>query len=177
MSNFDRLKKTKPKMNIEKSIKQILNIIKEPHKVYGHGVGSLNEIEKINARLDTIESTLLDIKDHLGLLSNTDKLNMLTNDKELKKDQFTGKLQEANWYVYMLECNDKSIYTGICKNDIQRRMKEHQSGKGSKYVRSRLPFELKWHKSGFTASEALKEEYRIKQLKQEDKKKLWKTKK
>ena len=91
MSNFDRLKKTKPKINIEKSIKKILNIIKEPHKVYGHGVGSLNEIEKINARVDTIESTLLDIKDHPGLLRNTDKLNMLTNDKELKKDQFTGK--------------------------------------------------------------------------------------
>jgi putative endonuclease len=177
MSNFDRLKKTKPRINIEKSIKQILNIIKEPHKVYGHGVGSLNEIEKINARLDTIESTLLDIKDHLGLLSNTDKLNMLTNDKELKKDQFTGKLQEANWYVYMLECNDKSIYTGICKNDIQRRMKEHQSGKGSKYVRSRLPFKLVWSKGGFTASEALKEEYRIKQLDKEDKRTIWQTKK
>ena len=176
MSNFDRLKKTKPKIHIEKSIKKILNIIKEPHKVYGHGVGSLNEIEKINARLDTIESTLLDIKDHLGLpLSNTDKLNMLTNDKELKKDQFTGKLQEANWYVYMLECNDKSIYTGICKNDIQRRMKEHQSGKGSKYVRSRLPFKLVWSKGGFTASEALKEEYRIKQLDKEDKRTIWKT--
>ena len=175
MSNFDRLKKTKPRINIEKSIKQILNIIKEPHKVYGHGVGSLNEIENINKRLDTIESTLLDIKDHLGLLSNTDKLNMLTNDKELKKDQFTGKLQEANWYVYMLECNDKSIYTGICKNDIQRRMREHQSGKGSKYVRSRLPFKLVWSKGGFTASEALKEEYRIKQLDKEDKRTIWKT--
>ena len=177
MSNFDRLKKTKPKMNVEKTIRQILNIIKNPHNVYGHGVGSLNEIEKINARLDTIESTLLDIKDHLGLLSNTDKLNMLTNDKELKKDSFTGKLQEANWYVYMLECNDKSIYTGICKNDIKRRMREHQSGKGSKYVRSRLPFQLVWSKGGFTASEALKEEYRIKQLEREDKRKIWKTKK
>lgn len=177
MSNFDKLKDLKPKMNIEKSIKQILSIIKEPNKVYGHGVGSLNEIEKINARLDTIESTLLDIKDHLGLLSNTDKLNMLTNDKELKKDSFTGKLQEANWYVYMLECNDKSIYTGICKNDIKRRMREHQSGKGSKYVRSRLPFQLVWSKGGFTASEALKEEYRIKQLEREDKRRIWKTKK
>ena len=100
---------------------------------------------------------------------------MLTNDKELKKDQFTGKLQEANWYVYMLECNDKSIYTGICKNDINRRMKEHQSGKGSKYVRSRLPFKLVWSKGGFTASEALKEEYRIKQLEREDKRRIWKT--
>jgi len=172
MSNLDRLKKTKPPLNIEKSIRQILSIIKEPHKVYGHGVGSLDEIEKINARLDKLESTLLDIKDHIGLLSNTDKLNMLTNEP-IKKDSFTGKIQEANWYVYMLECNDKSIYTGICKNDIKRRMKEHQSGKGSKYVRSRLPFKLVWSKGGFTASEALKEEYRIKQLEREDKRKIW----
>ena len=176
MSNFDRLKGTKPKMNVEKTIRQILQIIKNPHNVYGHGVGSLDEIEKINARLDTIESTLLDIKDHLGLLSNTDKLNMLNNDGEVRKDSFTGKLQKANWYVYMLECNDKSIYTGICKGDINRRMREHASGKGSKYVRSRLPFELKWSKSNFTASEALKEEYRIKQLEREDKRKIWKTK-
>ena len=151
MSNFDKLNKPKPPLNIEKSIRQILSIIKEPNKVYGHGVGSLNDIENINKRLDKIESTLLDIK----------------------KDSFTGKIQEANWYVYMLECNDKSIYTGICKNDIKRRMKEHQSGKGSKYVRSRLPFKLVWSKGNFTASEALKEEYRIKQLEREDKRKIW----
>ena len=175
MSNWDKLKDQKPKMNVEKTIRQILQIIKNPHNVYGHGVGSLDEIEKINARLDTIESTLLDIKDHLGLLSNTDKLNMLNNDGEVRKDSFTGKLQKANWFVYMLECNDKSIYTGICKNDISRRMREHASGKGSKYVRSRLPFELVWSKGGFTASEALKEEYRIKQLEREDKRAIWKT--
>ncbi len=174
MSNLDRLKTIKPKMNVEKTIRQILQIIKKPHNVYGHGVGSLDDIEEINKRLDTIESTLLDIKDHLGLLSNTDKLNMLTNDKEVRKDQFTGKLQEANWFVYMLECNDKSIYTGICKNDVSRRMREHASGKGSKYVRSRLPFQLVWSKGGFTASEALKEEYRIKQLSPQDKRDIWK---
>ena len=172
MSNLDKLKDQKPKLNVEKSIRNILSIIKEPNKVYGHGVGSLNDIENINKRLDKIESTLLDIKDHIGLLSNTDKLNMLTNEA-IKKDSFTGKIQEANWYVYMLECNDKSIYTGICKNDIKRRMKEHQSGKGSKYVRSRLPFKLVWSKGNFTASEALKEEYRIKQLEREDKRKIW----
>ena len=73
----------------------------------------------------------------------------------------------------MLECNDKSIYTGICKGDLGKRMKEHRDGKGSKYVRSRLPFQLMWSKGGFTASESLKEEYRIKQLSPEDKRKIW----
>ena len=172
--SWDKLKNTKPKLNVEKSIKQILQILKRPHQVYGHGVVSHKEMEKALKRLNKIESDLLDIKDHLGLLSATDKLNMMDSEP-IKKDPFTKKPMVAEWSVYMLECNDKSIYTGICKGDIDRRMKEHQSGKGSKYVRSRLPFELKWFKSNFTASEALKEEYRIKKLTPEDKRKLWKT--
>jgi len=173
MSKIDELNKLRPKLNIEKSIRDILQIIKRPHKVYGHGVVSINEIEKLTKRVENIESQILDIKDHLGLLSNMDKLNMLDNDESMKKDEFTGRGMETNWSVYMLECKDKSIYTGVCKGDIDRRMKEHASGKGSKYVRSRLPFELKWSKSGFTVSEALKEEYRIKQLSHNKKKEIW----
>ena len=174
MTNWDKLKNTKPKLNVEKSIKQILQILKRPHKVYGHGVVSHKEMEKVTKRLDKIEQDLLDIKDHLGLLSATDRLNMMDKEK-IKVDPFIKKPMVANWCIYQLECSDKSIYTGICKGDIDRRMREHQSGKGSKYVRSRLPFELKWSKSGFTASEALKEEYRIKRLTPEEKRKLWKT--
>ena len=174
MTNWDKLKDTKPKLNVEKSIKQILQILKRPHKVYGHGVVSHKEMEKVTKRLDKIEQDLLDIKDHLGLLSATDRLNMMDKEK-IKVDPFIKKPMVANWSIYQLECSDKSIYTGICKGDIDRRMREHQSGKGSKYVRSRLPFELKWSKSGFTASEALKEEYRIKRLTPEEKRKLWKT--
>ena len=171
MTNWDKLK---PKLNVEKSINQILQILKRPHKVYGHGVVSHKEMEKVIKRLDKIESDLLDIKDHLGLLSATDKLNMIDNEKT-KIDGFINKPMVAEWSVYQLECSDKSIYTGICKGDINRRMREHASGKGSKYVRSRTPFQLVWHKSGFTASEALKEEYRIKSLTPEEKRKLWET--
>ena len=174
MTNWDKLKNTKPKLNVEKSIKQILQILKRPHKVYGHGVVSHKEMEKVTKRLDKIEQDLLDIKDHLGLLSATDRLNMMDKEK-IKVDPFIKKPMVANWSIYQLECSDKSIYTGICKGDIDRRMREHQDGKGSKYVRSRLPFELKWSKSGFTASEALKEEYRIKRLTPEEKRKLWET--
>lgn len=174
--SWDKLKEIKPKLNVEKTLRDIKSILKRPHKVYGHGVVSYKEMEKVTKRLDKIESDLLDIKDHLGLLSATDKLNMMNNEK-IKKDPFTKKPMLAEWFVYMLECRDKSIYTGICKGDIDRRMREHASGKGSKYVKSRLPFELKWRKSGFTASEALKEEYRIKQLSPEDKRKIWTTKK
>tara|TARA_R100000805_G_C3568543_1_gene75255 strand:+ start:344 stop:580 length:237 start_codon:yes stop_codon:yes gene_type:complete len=74
MTNWDKLKNTKPKLNIEKSIKQILSILKRPHQVYGHGVVSYVEMEKLIKRVKNIESTLLELKDHLGLLSNTDKL-------------------------------------------------------------------------------------------------------
>ena len=175
MSKIDELNKLRPKLNVEKSIRDILQIIKRPHKVYGHGVVSHKEMEKVVKKLDKIESDLLDIKDHLGLLSNMDKLNM-TNNEVTKHDDFVNKPLIAEWSVYMLECSDKSIYTGICKGDINRRMKEHASGKGSKYVRSRTPFQLVWSKSGFTASEALKEEYRIKSLSRQEKKELWKRK-
>ena len=171
-NNFDRLKELKPKLNVEKTLRDIKSILKRPHKVYGHGVVSHKEMEKVTKRLDKIESDLLDIKDHLGLLSATDRLNMMDKEK-IKVDPFIKKPMVANWSIYQLECSDGSIYTGICKGDIDRRMREHQNGKGSKYVRSRLPFELKWSKSGFTASEALKEEYRIKRLTPEEKRKLW----
>ena len=171
-NNFDRLKELKPKLNVEKTLRDIKSILKRPHKVYGHGVVSHKEMEKVTKRLDKIEQDLLDIKDHLGLLSATDRLNMMDKEK-IKVDPFTKKPMVAEWSVYQLECSDRSIYTGICKGDIDRRMREHQSGKGSKYVRSRLPFELKWSKSGFTASEALKEEYRIKRLTAKEKRKMW----
>jgi|TARA_R100000482_G_C5124967_1_gene148128 putative endonuclease len=173
-NNFDRLKELKPKLNVEKTLRDIKSILKRPHKVYGHGVVSHKEMEKVTKRLDKIEQDLLDIKDHLGLLSATDRLNMMDKEK-IKVDPFINKPMVAEWSVYQLECSDRSIYTGICKGDINRRMREHQDGKGSKYVRSRLPFELKWSKSGFTASEALKEEYRIKSLTPEEKRKLWET--
>ena len=42
-----------------------------------------------------------------------------------------------NWLVYMLECSDNSIYTGIT-NNLEERLKTHQSGNGAKYLRGRL---------------------------------------
>ena len=40
------------------------------------------------------------------------------------------------WYVYILECHDESLYTGIT-NDLKKRMDTHKSGKGSKYVKAK----------------------------------------
>ena len=79
----------------------------------------------------------------------------------------------TTYKVYMVECSDKSIYTGIT-TDIDRRLKQHSSGKGSKYVRRRLPIKLCWSSEWMDKSSALKEEYRIKQLTPQDKRKIWK---
>ncbi|MBN1618307.1 GIY-YIG nuclease family protein [Candidatus Dojkabacteria bacterium] len=72
------------------------------------------------------------------------------------------------YYLYVLLCCDKSLYTGIT-NNIPRRMLAHRSGKGSKYVNSRLPFRL-IHKEKFKdKSLALRREVQIKKLSREDK--------
>ncbi|MFW5898773.1 MAG: GIY-YIG nuclease family protein [Candidatus Saliniplasma sp.] len=65
------------------------------------------------------------------------------------------------WFVYMLRLNDDSLYTGITK-DIDRRIKEHEEGRGSKYVRGRTPVKLVYSERCTNRSEALKREAEIK---------------
>lgn len=72
-------------------------------------------------------------------------------------------MSDKNWVVYLVRCSDKSLYCGI-SNDVQRRLKEHNSGKGAKYTRSRRPIELVDTSPEITKREALKLEYRIKRL-------------
>lgn len=45
------------------------------------------------------------------------------------------------WYLYLLECQDHSIYTGIAL-DVHARLKQHQAGKGARYTRSHPPLYL-----------------------------------
>jgi len=75
------------------------------------------------------------------------------------------------WYVYIVECNDASLYTGIT-NDINKRIKKHNSGKGAKYTKTRLPVKLKIKFEANDRSEASKLEYKIKQLSRQEKLKL-----
>lgn len=65
------------------------------------------------------------------------------------------------YYIYILLCSDKTLYTGIAKN-IEKRLKDHCEGKGSKYVRSRLPVRLIYSEEHNSKSEALKRELQIK---------------
>ncbi len=66
-------------------------------------------------------------------------------------------------YVYILKCNDQTLYTGWT-NNIEKRLKEHNLGKGAKYTRSRRPVTLAYTEIFETKSEAMKREYQIKQL-------------
>jgi len=72
------------------------------------------------------------------------------------------------WYVYILECRDKTLYTGITA-DISRRVAEHNRGKGGNYTRTRIPAKLVYQESHPTRSEALKREIQIKRLSKKDK--------
>jgi len=70
-------------------------------------------------------------------------------------------LNSMNYKVYMVECSDGSIYTGIT-TDISRRLDQHSKGIGSKYVRARLPISLQWSSESMDLSSALKMEHHIK---------------
>ena len=79
----------------------------------------------------------------------------------------------GNWwykmyYVYILKCNDNTLYTGYT-NSIEKRIMTHNSGKGSKYTRGRLPVTLCYYEEYDNKVDACKREYQIKQLKKEKK--------
>ncbi len=67
------------------------------------------------------------------------------------------------YYVYMLRCGDGSLYTGST-SQVSRRVAVHQSGKGAKYTRSRLPVELVYQETLPDRSAALRREAAIKKL-------------
>ena len=68
-----------------------------------------------------------------------------------------------SWYVYMVRCRDNSLYTGST-NDLSRRIQVHNSGKGAKYTKSRLPVTLGYREECPDKSTALKRECEIKRL-------------
>lgn len=75
------------------------------------------------------------------------------------------------WYVYILRLSDDSLYTGITK-DVEERIEKHESGDGSKYVRSRLPCELVYKEKIGSRSDALKREAEIKKWSKKKKEEL-----
>ena len=76
--------------------------------------------------------------------------------------------RDGAWCVYVLQCRNGSLYTGIT-NDLAQRLKQHERGKGSKYVRSWRPFELVKTVSCKDAGEARRLEYDLKRLTRKEK--------
>ena len=74
-------------------------------------------------------------------------------------------------YTYILRCRDGTLYTGWT-NDIEKRVKAHNEGKGAKYTKARLPVKLVYSEAFETKTEAMKLEYAIKRMRREAKEKL-----
>ena len=72
-------------------------------------------------------------------------------------------MESKGHYFYVLMCNDGSYYAGYT-NDLQKRLKTHNEGKGAKYTRGRLPVSIIYHEEFQTKQEAMKAEYAFKQL-------------
>ena len=77
---------------------------------------------------------------------------------------FTGKqgMPTGN-YTYIVKCADGSLYTGWT-NNLKKRIKAHNDGKGAKYTKTRRPVELVYYEQFATKEEAMSREYHIKQL-------------
>ncbi len=68
------------------------------------------------------------------------------------------------WHLYVVECADKTLYTGVT-TDLRRRLHEHNHTKrGAKYTRCRRPVALVWNREYPTRSEAQSAEYQFKKL-------------
>ena len=74
-------------------------------------------------------------------------------------------------YTYIVKCGDGTYYTGWT-NDIEKRMKAHNEGKGAKYTKTRRPVVLMYYESFQTKEEAMRREWEIKQLKRGENEKL-----
>lgn len=73
------------------------------------------------------------------------------------------------WYVYILECADRTFYTGIT-TELKRRVAEHNNSKlGAKYTRSRRPVRLVYMKKQKDKPAAMREECKIKKLSRQEK--------
>lgn len=77
-------------------------------------------------------------------------------------------MMEKEWTVYILECGDGTLYTGIT-DELQRRLKAHESGKGTKYTRGRGPLTVRYSEKHPDKGSALRREAELKRLPRKEK--------
>jgi putative endonuclease len=109
----------------------------------------------------TVEKSLTkkqkDVKENIVLFE------FLSNPFQSFQMVEAARMNKKEWIVYLVRCADESLYCGIT-NDIEKRLIAHNSGKGAKYTKSRIPVEMAGVSSKMTKSEALKLERHIKQV-------------
>ncbi len=93
---------------------------------------------------------------------------MAAKDKKKKRVKF---IRNGSFYVYIVECADKTYYTGYTPY-LEKRIVLHNKGKGAKYTRNRLPVKLVWSKKYKYFRKAFLEEKRIKGLTRKEKEEL-----
>ncbi|MFT4965891.1 MAG: putative endonuclease, partial [Colwellia sp.] len=82
----------------------------------------------------------------------------------LKTRNMTKRSETGAWWVYLLRCNDNSLYAGVT-TDIHRRLDEHNNSKlGAKYTRARRPVSLAYLEAASNKSTACQKEYQIRHL-------------
>lgn len=74
----------------------------------------------------------------------------------------------VNYYIYIVECKDGSLYTGYAR-DVEARVEKHNQGLGAKYTRNRRPVKLKYQEVFDSKSDAMKREIQIKKLSRREK--------
>ncbi|MBE7039974.1 MAG: GIY-YIG nuclease family protein [Ruminococcaceae bacterium] len=77
------------------------------------------------------------------------------------------------YYTYLLECSDGTLYCGYSP-ELQKRLKVHNSGKGAKYTKARLPVTLVYSEEFDSKSEAMRREWEIKKMSRSEKLNLFK---
>jgi predicted GIY-YIG superfamily endonuclease len=90
-------------------------------------------------------------------------LRAMENKAAKKKPRKSVAQTAALWHLYILECGDGSLYTGVT-TDIERRFSEHQEGTGSRYTRTRRPVVLVHQEECGSRSQALSRECAVKSL-------------
>ena len=83
------------------------------------------------------------------------------------------RVSELN-YTYILECRDGTYYTGWT-NNLEKRLKDHNEGRGAKYTKARVPVSLIYYEEFQTKEEAMRREHAIKHMTRSEKDNLIKT--
>lgn len=81
----------------------------------------------------------------------------------LQKKASSKTSSQSIWFLYVLQCQDDTFYTGIT-NNLEKRMKAHNDGKGAKYTRTRRPVTLLYYEKCSDRSAALIREAAVKAM-------------